>query len=513
MMNVTDKCSSYTDILAKLGINGDHSGTAIGNKWLSGNDLLCSYSPTTGEIIGKVQQTTVDQLEQVILGAQTAFLAWRSVPAPKRGELIRLIGNKLREHKHDLGLLVSLEMGKSKQEGDGEVQEMIDMADFAVGQSRMLYGKAMHSERNDHRMYEQWHPLGVVGVFSAFNFPVAVWAWNAFVAAICGDSVIWKPSPKTPLCSIAVHKLCAEVLEQHGYPAIFSLITTDNIDLSGKLVDDRRIPLVSFTGSTKVGRQIGERLARRLGRSLLELGGNNAVIMDETTDLKTAIPALVFAAVGTAGQRCTTLRRLIVHESIYPQVIESLANAYRQLKVGDPMLESNHLGPLIDKQAVNAFENAIAAVKQHGGKIVAGGHALEGDGYFVAPTIVAADPKWEIVNEETFAPILYVMPYKTLTEAIAINNQVSYGLSSAIFTGNIIAAESFLSSHGSDCGIANVNIGTSGAEIGGAFGGEKDTGGGREAGSDAWKAYMRRQTTTINYGKSLTLAQGIKFNL
>ncbi|TXI93354.1 MAG: aldehyde dehydrogenase family protein [Neisseriales bacterium] len=499
-------------LLQKLGINGNsHPGTAIGTEWLSSSNLLESFCPNDDSLLGKVEQTTPEQLEKVIAATHAEFLKWRSVPAPKRGELIRLIGDKLREHKDALGTLVSLEMGKSKQEGDGEVQEMIDMADFAVGQARMLYGLSMHSERPLHRMYEQWQPLGVVGVLSAFNFPVAVWAWNAFLAAICGNTVIWKPSPKTPLCSVAVHKICVDVFKEHGYGAVFSLINTTDIELSRKFIDDSRIPLVSFTGSTPVGREVGARLAQRFARSILELGGNNAVIIDESADLKTAIPPLAFAAIGTAGQRCTTLRRLIVHESLYKTVVDSLVAAYKQLKIGDPTDPSNHMGPLIDRDAVANYEKAIAAVKAKNGKIAYGGNVIKGN--YVEPTIVEANPDWDIVNHETFAPILYVMPYKTLDEAIAINNQVIYGLSSAIFTTNLRVAEEFLSTRGSDCGIANVNIGTSGAEIGGAFGGEKATGGGREAGSDSWKAYMRRQTTTINYGTALTLAQGIQFNI
>lgn len=499
--------------LSILGLKEVNSGTAIGSKWLSGNKLIKSYNPNNGELIGSVEETTETQLEEVIVASHQAFLAWRDVPAPKRGELVRLIGEELRRQKDALGTLVSIEMGKSKQEGDGEVQEMIDMADLAVGQSRMLYGNTMHSERPEHRMYEQWHPLGVVGVLSAFNFPVAVWSWNAFVALICGNSVLWKPSPKTPLCSVAVHKICAEVLSRNGYPEVLTLVNFEDVELSRKLVDDKRIPLISFTGSTRVGCEVGQRVAQRFGRSLLELSGNNAVILDKSANLKLAVPPMVFAAVGTAGQRCTTLRRLMIHESIYDETVAALVSAYKQLKIGDPTDENNHVGPLIDKAAVNHFVTAIDAVKAQNGKILFGGTVIESSGCYVTPTIVEANPAWDIVNQETFAPILYVMKFKTLEEAISINNQVEYGLSSAIFTEDLRNAEHFLSAHGSDCGIANVNIGTSGAEIGGAFGGEKATGGGREAGSDSWKAYMRRQTTTINYGQKLTLAQGIKFNL
>lgn len=502
------------NILEKFGYTSNHlMGTAIGTEWLNGEKLIASFNPNDGSKIAEVEQTTPEQLEKVIQASHVAFLKFRDVPAPKRGELVRLMGEELRKYKKELGLLVATEMGKSLAEGEGEVQEMIDMADFCVGQSRMLYGLTTHSERTNHRLYEQWQPLGIVGVFSAFNFPVAVWAWNAFIAAICGDSVIWKPSPKTPVCAVIVHKICAEVLAKHGHANVFSLVNFDDVALAQKLVDDKRLPLISFTGSTKVGREVGERVARRFGRSILELSGNNAVILDESADLKTALPALVFAAVGTAGQRCTTLRRLIVHESIYSKTVELLKNAYGQIKIGDPADSNNHVGPLIDNGAVELYKQAIEQVKQHNGKIVFGGNPIAGTGNFVEPTIVEANPDWAIVSEETFAPILYVMKFKTIDEAIAMNNKVVHGLSSAIFTLNMRHMEQFLSAHGSDCGIANVNIGTSGAEIGGAFGGEKETGGGRESGTDSWKMYMRRQTVTINYGTELTLSQGIKFNL
>jgi len=502
------------NILEKFGYTSNHlMGTAIGNSFLKGEKLITSFNPNDGNKIAEVEQTTPEQLEKVIQASHAAFLKFRDVPAPKRGELVRLMGEELRKYKKELGLLVATEMGKSLAEGEGEVQEMIDMADFCVGQSRMLYGLTTHSERANHRLYEQWQPLGVVGVFSAFNFPVAVWAWNAFIAAICGDSVIWKPSPKTPVCAIVVHKICSEVLASNGHANVFSLVNFDDVALAQKLVDDKRIPLISFTGSTKVGREVGERVARRFGRSILELSGNNAVILDESADLKTALPALVFAAVGTAGQRCTTLRRLIVHENIYEKTVELLKNAYGQIKIGNPADSNNHVGPLIDSGAVDLYKNAIEQVKQQNGKIVFGGKPIAGTGNFVEPTIVEANPDWAIVSEETFAPILYVMKFKTIDEAIAMNNKVVHGLSSAIFTLNMRHMEQFLSAHGSDCGIANVNIGTSGAEIGGAFGGEKETGGGRESGTDSWKMYMRRQTVTINYGTELTLSQGIKFNL
>jgi len=428
---------------------------------------------------------------------------------------VRLCGEALRKHKDALGSLVALEMGKIKPEGDGEVQEMIDIADFAVGQSRMLYGLSMHSERPGHRMYEQWHPLGVIGIISAFNFPVAVWAWNAFIAAVCGDISIWKPSPKTPLSAIASMKVCNEALRAAGFPDLFFLFNDAGAELAERMVGDHRIPLISFTGSTKVGRHVGERVAKRLGRSLLELGGNNAIIVDQTADLKLAIPAIVFGAVGTAGQRCTTTRRLFVHESIYDNVVNTLVGAYKQVekKIGDPTLPTTLMGPLNSPVAVQHFSDAIEKAKALGGKVLTGGAALtDRPGNFVLPTIIAGlKDTDEVVQSETFAPILYVMPYKTIDEALAMHNAVPQGLSSSIFTSNVRAAEAFLSSAGSDCGIANVNIGTSGAEIGGAFGGEKETGGGRESGSDAWKAYMRRQTNTINYSDALPLAQGIKF--
>ena len=439
-----------------------------------------------------------------------------TTPAPRRGEAIRLCADALRTHKDALGSLVALEMGKSKPEGDGEVQEMIDIGEFAVGLSRQLYGLTMHSERPGHRMYEQWHPIGIVGVISAFNFPVAVWAWNSFVAAICGDITIWKPSPKTPLSAIASMKICNEALKKGGFPDIFFLFNDAGTELASNFVDDKRIPLISFTGSTKVGRIVGERCARRMARSLLELGGNNAIIVDASADLKLAIPAIVFGAVGTAGQRCTTTRRLIVHESVYDDVLAKLITAYKQVetKIGDPTDPKNLMGPLNSRDAVDAYLDSIAKAKASGGKVETGGAAIEGKGNFVLPAIVTGlTNDAEIVQHETFAPILYVMKFKTLDEAIDMQNAVPQGLSSSIFTANLRAAEAFLAASGSDCGIANVNIGTSGAEIGGAFGGEKETGGGRESGSDAWKVYMRRQTNTINYSDALPLAQGIKFDL
>jgi aldehyde dehydrogenase (NAD+) len=445
--------------------------------------------------------------------AHEVALAWRSVPAPKRGEAVRLVGDELRRHKSDLGSLVSLEMGKIKAEGDGEVQEMIDIADFAVGQSRMLYGLSMHSERPNHRMFEQWHPLGVVGVISAFNFPVAVWSWNAFLAAICGNVTVWKPSLKTALCAVAVQKICNDVLERHGYPGIFQLFVDASHDLATRFVDDRRVALVSFTGSTHVGRDVGERVARRLGKSLLELGGNNAIIVVEYANLDLAVTSIVFGAVGTAGQRCTTTRRVFVHESRLAELEQRLTRAYRQVRIGDPLEPGTLMGPLIDAGAVKQFESAVAQAVASGGRLLTGGKALPRPGFFVEPAIVVAESGWDIVRTETFAPILYLIPFRTLDEAIAMQNDVAHGLSSAIFTDRLQHAERFLSAAGSDCGIANVNIGTSGAEIGGAFGGEKDTGGGRESGSDAWKTYMRRQTCTVNYGTELPLAQGINFDV
>jgi aldehyde dehydrogenase (NAD+) len=435
------------------------------------------------------------------------------VPAPKRGEAVRLMGEELRKYKDALGSLVSMENGKIKAEGDGEVQEMIDIADFAVGQSRMLYGLTMHSERPQHRMYEQWHPLGVVGVISAFNFPVAVWSWNAFLAAIAGNATVWKPSPKTALCSLAVQHICNRVLERHSLPAIFQIFIDAGTELAMRFVEDRRVALVSFTGSTHVGRQIGVKVAERLGKSLLELGGNNAIIVDETANLDLAVPGIVFGAVGTAGQRCTTTRRVLVHRSRAAELERRLVAAYTQVRIGDPLAADTLMGPLIDAAAVSRYSAAISAAKAEGGQLLCGGKPLPGAGNFVEPAIIRAHAGMEVVRTETFAPILYLIAYDTLDEAVSMQNSVPYGLSSAVFTDRLQVAERFLSADGSDCGIANVNLGTSGAEIGGAFGGEKDTGGGREAGSDSWKAYMRRQTNTINWSSQLPLAQGIRFNV
>lgn len=506
-------------VLAALGLESDNSGTYLGQgQWSKTRDagVIESFNPATGELLAKVYASSAADYEQIIERAQAAFKIWRTTPAPKRGEAVRLCADALRRHKDQLGSLVSLEMGKIKPEGDGEVQEMIDIADFALGQSRMLYGNSMHSERPGHRMFEQWHPLGLVGIISAFNFPVAVWAWNSFLAAACGDISIWKPSPKTPLTALASLKICNEALRDGGFPDIFFLINDAGTDLAEQFVDDRRIPLISFTGSTHVGRRVGERVAKRLGRSLLELGGNNAIIVEQSADMKLAIPAIVFGAVGTAGQRCTSTRRLIVHRSIFDSIIEQLTAAYRQLqsRLGDPLDPHTLIGPLIDADAVARFERSIAAATSAGATIHAGGKvAPQGGGHFVLPTLISGlAANSEMVQQETFAPILYVVPFDTFDEAIELQNAVPQGLSSACFTTDLRLAERFLSAAGSDCGISNINIGTSGAEIGGAFGGEKDTGGGRESGSDAWKVYMRRQTNTVNYSNDLPLAQGIRFD-
>jgi aldehyde dehydrogenase (NAD+) len=506
-------------VLTALGLSGTESGTYLGNgEWATTADagILEPINPTDGEVLARVQASSQADYEKIVERAQTAFKVWRNTPAPRRGEAVRLCADALREHKDALGSLVALEMGKSKPEGDGEVQEMIDIGEFAVGLSRQLYGLTMHSERPGHRMYEQWHPLGLVGIISAFNFPVAVWAWNALVAAACGDISIWKPSPKTPLSAIASIRICNEALKKGGFPDIFFLFNDAGTELASSFVDDRRIHLVSFTGSTKVGRHVGERVAKRMGRSLLELGGNNAMIVDATADLKLAIPAIVFGAVGTAGQRCTTTRRAFIHESIYDDVLAKLVAAYKQVegKTGDPMDPANLMGPLNSQDGVKAYLAAIEKARAAGGKVETGGAVVERKGNFVKPTIITGlSNDAEVVQTETFAPILYVMKFSNLDDAIDMQNDVPQGLSSAIFTQNLKAAEQFLSVRGSDCGIANVNIGTSGAEIGGAFGGEKETGGGRESGSDAWRAYMRRQTNTINYSDELPLAQGIKFDL
>ena len=502
-------------MMESLGLTALNAGTWCGEGWLEdpGAPVIESVDPATGTVIARVRASTPAQYAQVMASAVAAAKLWRVVPAPKRGEAVRLMGEELRRHKSALGSLVSLEMGKIKAEGDGEVQEMIDIADFAVGQSRMLYGLQMHSERPNHRMFEQWHPLGVVGVISAFNFPVAVWSWNAFLAAICGNVTVWKPSPKTALCAVAVQHICNRVLASHGYPPIFQLFIDDGLDLAVKFVEDRRVDLVSFTGSTAVGRDVAERVARRLGRSLLELGGNNAIIVDEFANLDLVVPAVVFGAVGTAGQRCTTTRRVFVHQSRLGELERRLVGAYGQVRIGDPLDSGTLMGPLIDAAAVERFEAAVQKALAQGGRLLCGGRRLPRPGFFVEPAIVVARGEWDIVRTETFGPVLYLIPFESLDEAIAAQNDVAHGLSSSIFTDRLQHAERFLSAAGSDCGIANVNIGTSGAEIGGAFGGEKDTGGGRESGSDAWKAYMRRQTCTVNWGTDLPLAQGINFDL
>ena len=503
------------ETLQALKLNARNAATCSALGWAEtdGARLIDSVNPANGETIAQVYTCSREDYETVIKASMEAQKAWAQVPAPKRGELIRRIGERLREHKDALGSLVAMEMGKIKQEGDGEVQEMIDIADFAVGQSRMLYGRTMHSERPEHRMYEQWHPLGVVGVISAFNFPVAVWSWNAFIAAVAGNTVVWKPSSKTPLCAIAIQHICNQVMEEMGHPGIFSMFVPEDHGIAQRFVDDKRLGLISFTGSSKVGHQVARSVAKRLGRYLLECSGNNAIIVDESADLKLAIPAIVFGAVGTAGQRCTSTRRLIVHESIYKQLVPRLVKAYAQVRIGDPLDADTLMGPLIDKHAVNDFKAAIAHVQARGGNILYGGNVIKRDGYFVQPTLVEVNRQYAIVRQETFAPILYIMRYRNIEGAIHLQNDVPQGLSSAIFTNSVKNAELFLSQRGSDCGIANVNIGTSGAEIGGAFGGEKETGGGREAGSDCWRAYMRRQTNTINWSDALPLAQGIKFDL
>ncbi|MEY4330810.1 MAG: hypothetical protein RL609_1558 [Bacteroidota bacterium] len=505
------------EILKTLGLEAVNAGTSTGLKFMGSGEVISSYSPVDGKHIADVKSTTKEEYEQVILTAQKAYQEWRLIPAPKRGEIVRQFGEKLRAKKDALGRLVSYEMGKSLQEGWGEVQEMIDICDFAVGLSRQLYGLTMHSERPGHRMYEQWHPLGVVGIISAFNFPVAVWSWNSALAWICGDTCVWKASEKAPLCAVACQNIWNEVAKENNLPEGISCIITGKVQEGEWLVTDTRVPLISATGSTRMGRIVGAKVAERFGKSLLELGGNNAIIVTETADLKMCIPAMVFGAVGTAGQRCTTTRRLIIHESLYEATKESLVKAYGQLRIGDPLDANNHVGPLIDKDAVNNYLNAIEQAKAQGGKVLVEGGVLEGEQYtsgcYVKPCIIEANNDMAIVQHETFAPILYVMSYKTLDEAIAMQNGVVQGLSSSIMTLNMREAERFLSCEGSDCGIANVNIGTSGAEIGGAFGGEKETGGGRESGSDAWRNYMRRQTNTINYSTSLPLAQGIKFDI
>ncbi|QKJ33207.1 aldehyde dehydrogenase family protein [Mucilaginibacter mali] len=508
-----------TSILDRLKINDLNDAFSIGSAWGSSNDTTVRKinSPVDGRLIASVKMATAADYDHVVKTAQQAFAQWRSVPAPKRGEIVRQVGDALRKYKDDLGRLVSYEMGKSLQEGWGEVQEMIDICDFAVGQSRQLYGLTMHSERPQHRMYEQYHPLGVVGIISAFNFPVAVWSWNAALAWICGNVCIWKPSEKTPLTAIACQHIVQEVFKANNIPDGVSNLIIGDREVGELMANDARVPLVSATGSTRMGKAVATAVAGRLGRSLLELGGNNAIIITEDADLDMALIGAVFGAVGTAGQRCTTTRRLIIHESVYESFKQKLVKAYGQIRIGNPLDEHMHMGPLIDTDAVKLYLQSIEQCKQQGGNFVVEGGQLSGDGYesgcYVKPCIAEVENHFEIVQHETFAPILYLIKYKTLDEAISLQNGVPQGLSSAIMTNNLRQAEQFLSAAGSDCGIANVNIGTSGAEIGGAFGGEKETGGGRESGSDAWKAYMRRQTNTINYSTTLPLAQGIKFDL
>lgn len=506
------------EALSALGLTDVNNGTSTGSNWSGGNgELIESWSPVDGKLIGKVSVTTGEEYDHVITTAQAAYKSWKTTPAPQRGEVVRQFGEKLRELKEPLGKLVSYEMGKSYQEGLGEVQEMIDICDFAVGLSRQLHGLTMHSERPGHRMYEQYHPIGVVGIISAFNFPVAVWAWNTALAWICGDVCVWKPSEKTPLCGVACQKIAAEVFAANNLPEGLCGLVNGDYNIGELMTGDKRVPLISATGSTRMGRIVGAKVAERFGKSLLELGGNNAIIVTPNADLDMTIIGAAFGAVGTCGQRCTSTRRLIIHESVYDEVKNRLAKAYTQLSIGNPLDENNHVGPLIDKDAVANYKNALEQVVAEGGNIVVEGGVLEGEGYesgcYVKPAIAEAKNDFKIVQHETFAPVLYLLKYSDIDEAIEMQNDVPQGLSSAIMTTNMREMEQFLSAAGSDCGIANVNIGTSGAEIGGAFGGEKETGGGRESGSDAWKIYMRRQTNTINYTSELPLAQGIKFDL
>ncbi|MBN2122976.1 MAG: aldehyde dehydrogenase family protein [Deltaproteobacteria bacterium] len=508
------------EFLEKLGIGKTHQGASVGGGrgWLKCRDReLGSFSPINGDRISTVVQASREDYDQVVAQAKTAFLKWRTTPAPMRGQIVREIGLALREYKEPLGRLISLEMGKIVAEGEGEVQEMIDIADFAVGLSRQLYGLTMHSERPQHRMYEQWHPLGPVGIITAFNFPVAVWSWNALIAAVCGDVVIWKPSSKTPLCAVAVMNIIAPVVERYDLSGVFNLVIGPGSGVGDAMIQDRRLPLISATGSCNMGRKVGAAVAERLGRSLLELGGNNAVIVTEDADLDMAVRAVLFGAVGTAGQRCTSTRRVIIHHSVKERFVSSLVRAYEQVKIGNPLDEETLMGPLVDQEAVEKMIVALQEAESGGARILCGGRPLRSGplakGSYVEPAIVEAPPDLPIMREEVFAPILYIVSYRDFAEALALHNNVDQGLSSAVFTGSLRSSEEFLSHAGSDCGIANVNIGTSGAEIGGAFGGEKDTGGGRESGSDAWKNYMRRQTNTINWSSQLPLAQGIRFEM
>ncbi|MDT0555685.1 L-piperidine-6-carboxylate dehydrogenase [Patiriisocius hiemis] len=506
------------EALQELGIKELNKGTSTGSNWFSDGDEIASKSPVNGELIARVTSTSKEDYEKVMSAATSAFKTWRTMPAPQRGEIVRQFGDKLREKKEPLGKLVSYEMGKSYQEGLGEVQEMIDICDFAVGLSRQLHGLTMHSERPGHRMYEQYHPLGVVGIISAFNFPVAVWAWNTALAWVCGDVCVWKPSEKTPLCGVACQNIAAEVFAANNLPEGISCLINGDYKVGEYMTKDKRVPLISATGSTRMGKIVAQEVGARLGKSLLELGGNNAIIVTPDADVKMTVIGAVFGAVGTAGQRCTSTRRLIIHESMYDKVKNAIVDAYKQLRIGNPLDENNHVGPLIDTDAVDMYQKALSQVVEEGGNIIVEGGVLSGEGYesgcYVKPAIAEAQPEYKIVQHETFAPVLYLLKYSGDVEnAIDIQNNVAQGLSSAIMTNNLREAERFLSHAGSDCGIANVNIGTSGAEIGGAFGGEKETGGGRESGSDAWKVYMRRQTNTINYTTELPLAQGIKFDL
>jgi len=518
-MKSTTDIETINAMLRRLGIESINHGASNGIGWFQTNgEVIESYSPADGKLIGKIKETTPTEYEMVMTDAVNAFKAWRLIPAPGRGEIVRQLANAFREYKEDLGILISYEMGKVYQEGLGEVQEMIDIADFAVGLSRQLYGLTMHSERPMHRMYEQYHPLGIVGIVSAFNFPVAVWAWNAMIALVCGDVVVWKPSSKTMLCAIAVQKITEKVLQRNNLPAgIVNLIACSSASIGDLMLEDKRFPLISVTGSTRVGRHVNRVVGERLGRTILELGGNNAIIISQYANLNMALLASLFGAVATAGQRCTTTRRLIIHDCIFDRFKEKLITAYKQLRIGNPLDETSTIGPLVDKKAVEDFLNAQQQLVEQGGKIVYGGQVLTTkgceSGCYVVPCIAEVENHYPIVQHETFAPVLYLIKYKTLDEAIGLQNDVPQGLSSAIFSKNILETERYLSQQGSDCGIANINIATNGAEIGGAFGGEKETGGGRESGSDAWKAYMRRQTNTINYGAELPLAQGIKFEL
>lgn len=506
-------------IITSLGVKEVNESICTGRQWVTpvGSEVHPVHSPVDGKKIADIVFATNSEYEHVMRVSETAHEYWKKVPAPKRGDIVRRFGNRLRIRKKELGALVSYEMGKSLQEGMGEVQEMIDICDFAVGLSRQLYGLTMKSERPEHRMMEQWHSLGRVGVITAFNFPVAVWAWNAMIAAVCGNVIIWKPSEKAPLSAVACHQILKEILVDHDMPeGVFNLVIGD-YRIGEAMAKDQRIPLISATGSTNMGRRVGQVVASRLGKSLLELGGNNAMIISNKANLENALRAVVFGAVGTAGQRCTSTRRVIVHADIYDHFRNKLVKAYEQIKIGDPLDDTNHMGPLIDEDAVANYKTAISELEEEGGQVIFGGKVLNGKGYeskcYVEPCIAEAQNHYSTVQKETFAPILYLMKYHSIEEAIAMQNDVPQGLSSAIFTNDLLEAETFLSGAGSDCGIANVNIGTSGAEIGGAFGGEKETGGGRESGSDAWKSYMRRQTNTVNYGKTMPLAQGIKFDI